>query len=494
MAGDTSAAQGSLLAILREPVLRESREKLAASWRSLPERFRAKPQMFGRQGNCCGATLGVMPRCDFACTGCYLGTEANHVPPLPVEAIKAQMRALRPLLGHNGNLQLTDGEVTLRSEDDLVELVRYAGEVGHVPMLMTHGDSLRRRPGLLERLMERGGLREIGIHVDTTMRGRTGAAYKHARREEDLNPLREEFAQRIRDARRTTGRPLVAATTMTVTRDSLEGVASAVRCVVRNADAFKMISFQPVAQVGRTVPGLGSGVGVEELWREAARGLHGPASDVSHLLRGQMWLGHEACNRYVHGVALFDEGRDPVFHPLWLEGEERDERAILGYLDRWGGASFRRDTPAQARARLLALIARDPVFWAGRVVPYLWGQVRRMAPQGPLTLLLRLLRGSARAHHFNVVSHHFMSREEILTPQGRERLDLCVFRVPVGDKLVSMCEVNALGWRDRFYHEIMAGAEPGKSLASPSTPLTPTGRASGVALAEAQPSRSEVRP
>ena len=162
----------SLLRIVREPVLRESRDKLQASWQSLPERFRTKQQMFGKQGNCCGATIGALPRCDFACTGCYLGEGANHVPPLSVDTIKAQMRALRPLLGNNGNLQITDGEVTLRDEDELVELLRYADEVGHVPMLMTHGDSFRRRPGLLERLMERGGLRELSIHVDTTMRGR----------------------------------------------------------------------------------------------------------------------------------------------------------------------------------------------------------------------------------------------------------------------------------------------------------------------------------
>jgi hypothetical protein len=479
-----AGTQGSLWTIVKEPVLRESREKLRASWQSLPERFRTKQQMFGRQGNCCGATLGVLPRCDFACTGCYLGEEANHVPPRPVEAIKAQMRALRPLLGNNGNLQLTDGEVTLRDEGELALLLRYADELGHVPMLMTHGDSFRRRPGLLERLMERGGLREVSIHVDTTMRGRVGAAYKQAAREEELNPLREEFAQIIRDARKTTGRPLVAATTMTISRENLEGVPAAVRCLVKNADAFKMLSFQPIAQVGRTVSGLGGGVDVEELWRQAAKGLDGPASDVSHLLRGQMWLGHEACNRYVHGYALSEDGRDPVFHPLWLEGEPRDESAILGYLERYGGASFRRDSPAEVLTRLFAMIARDPGFWAGRVVPYFWSLARRMAPASPLGLALRLLQGRARSHHFNIVSHHFMSREEIETAEGRERLDLCVFRVPVGDKLVSMCEVNALGVRDRFYEDIRAGMEPGKSQASLSTPFAATGRASGVIRAE----------
>jgi rSAM/selenodomain-associated transferase 2 len=455
MSGTTS----SFLGILGEPVLRETRERLAASWESLPERFRTKQQMFGRQGNCCGATLGVQPRCDFACTGCYLGEEANRVPPLPVPAIKAQMRALRPLLGNNGNLQLTDGEVTLRDEDELVELLRYADEVGHLPMLMTHGDSFRRRPGLLERLMERGGLREVGIHVDTTMRGRAGAAYSSAAREEELNPLREEFAQIIRDARRKTGLPLVAATTLTIDRDNLEGVPAAVRCVVKNADAFKMISFQPMAQVGRTASGLGGGVEVEELWRQIAKGLDGPASDVACLLRGQMWLGHAECNRYVHGFALFEGGRAPTFHPLWLEGEVRDERAILGYLERYGGASFRRDTRAQAFARLLAMVGRAPRFWLGTVLPFLCDQAKRMAPGGPFGLGARLASGRARLHHFNIVSHHFMSRDELLTPRGRERLGLCVFRLAVGDRLVSMCEVNALGVRDRFYEQLRAGGK-----------------------------------
>jgi len=460
--------------ILREPVLAESRELLRASWESLPAPYRTPQQMFGRQGNCCGATLGAMPRCDFACRGCYLGEEANHVPAESVEAIKAQMRALRPLLGNGGNLQLTDGEVTLRPEEELFELLRYADGLGLVPMLMTHGDSFRRRPGLLERLMEQGGLREISIHVDTTMRGRKG--YQGALREEELNPLREEFADIIRTARKRTGRPLVAATTLTVTRDNLGGVADAVRTVSRNADAFKMISFQPIAQVGRTEEGLGGGVGVEELWQETARGLAGPAQDVRFLLRGQMWLGHSACNRYVHGFMLDRRDGAPVFHPLRLEGEARDERAIAGYLRRFGGGTFRRDTPFEARTRLAAMLVRAPLFWAGTVLPYFWGQLERMAPERPMALLGQIVRGEARVHHFNIVSHHFMSREEILSPLGRERLDMCVFRLPVDGQLVSMCEVNALGIRDRYYERIRGGREAGPAVFAGQTETRPLGR------------------
>jgi hypothetical protein len=48
-----------------------------------------------------------------------------------------------------------------------------------------------------------------------------------------------------------------------------------------------------------------------------------------------------------------------------------------------------------------------------------------------------------------------MSAAELATPAGRERAGLCVFQVPIGDRLVSMCEVNALGIRDRYYEQAL---------------------------------------
>ncbi len=68
---------------------------------------------------------------------------------------------------------------------------------------MTHGDTFRRRPGFLERLMREGGLTEVSIHVDITQRGRLG--YKDTANEATLMPLREEFAAMIRSARRQRG-------------------------------------------------------------------------------------------------------------------------------------------------------------------------------------------------------------------------------------------------------------------------------------------------
>jgi hypothetical protein len=447
--------------ILREPVLRETRENLARSWARLPAKFQTDRQMYGRQGNGCGATIGAMPRCDFACRGCYLGEDANTTPAQPVEEIKRQMRLLRPLLGNAGNLQLTDGEITLRPEHELIELIRYANELGLVPMVMTHGDSFRRRPGLLERLIVEGGLAEVSIHVDTTQRGRKGAAYKYALTEAELNPLRDEFAEMIRAAKRSTGRLLRCATTMTVTRENLSGVADVVRWLSYNADAFRLISFQPVAQVGRTEDGLGGGVSVEEVWAEVARGLDGLAGAAERLARGEKWLGHPGCNRFVHGVVSRRVGETPRFHPVREEGDPVDARVVDEFLRRFGGLSFRRDSRLEIVTRMIALLLRAPLFAARHAVPYALHWLRRLRPGHPGRALIDLVTRRLRINGLLFISHHFMSKAEIETADGQERLNLCVFKLVMGETATSMCEVNALGGRDRYYATLERQARRG---------------------------------
>lgn len=54
--------------------------------------------------------------------------------------------------------------------------------------------------------------------------------------------------------------------------------------------------------------------------------------------------------------------------------------------------------------------------------------------------------------------HQYLGRQYAgcgaTTPLGQERFHLCVVQVPIGDQPVSMCEVNALGVRDRYYTAI----------------------------------------
>src|SRR6516162_8365261 len=247
----------------------EVRAALASARARLPESSRGPTQFLGRQYAGCGATIGAMPKCDFSCAGCYLSADANRARPRPLSEIRDQLHQIRAWLGPAGNVQITDGEVSLREEAELIEIIAYARAIGLVPMLMSHGETFRRRPGLLERLMERGGLTELSIHIDTTQRGRRDH-YAQGRSEADLDGLRSEFANLIRTARSRTGRRLEGGSTVTVTGQNLEGVSGIVRWFLANADAFKMLSFQPLAQVGRTDPSL-KGVDSDELWHHIAQ-------------------------------------------------------------------------------------------------------------------------------------------------------------------------------------------------------------------------------
>jgi hypothetical protein len=410
----------------------EVRAALAAAWQRVPESFRGPTQFMGRQYVGCGATIGVMPKCDFSCTGCYLNVDANRARSAPLSEIKEQLQQIRAWLGPCGNVQLTDGEVSLRNESELVEIIAYARALGLVPMLMSHGETFRRRPGLLERLMQQGGLTEVSIHVDTTQRGRRDG-YRAAQTEAELDRLRAEFADLIRTARARTGLRLEAASTVTVTRDNLSGIPGIVRWFLSNADAFKIVSFQPLADVGRTDRSL-RGVAPDELWLRIAEGTGDPA-----IQRGEGWLGHPACSRFVQGLAV--RRRDGVaFVPLYRRDRMDEMQTLNELLERLGGGSFRLDNRTRAWRRAGRIAFRHGGFLVRRLLPYFARLLRRA--------------GSIKANYFCIVSHHFMSAAEMKTSLGQQRLDACAFRVPINGRLESMCAVNASGLRETYYRQL----------------------------------------
>src|SRR5690242_18852836 len=92
-----------------DPVTAEKRALLAERWAALDPTLRLPGQGLGRKATGCGATMGIQPRCDFACTCCYLGSDANRIPALPVEAVLEQLDRLRAWLGPKSNVQITDG-------------------------------------------------------------------------------------------------------------------------------------------------------------------------------------------------------------------------------------------------------------------------------------------------------------------------------------------------------------------------------------------------
>jgi MoaA/NifB/PqqE/SkfB family radical SAM enzyme len=439
------------LRLLKEPVPDEKKRLMRARWHALDARWRTGGQGLGQQATGCGATIGVHPRCDFACTGCYLGVGANQVRPSELEEIFRQLDGLRVWLGPKGNVQITDGEVTLLPVEDLVTILRYARRLGLIPMLMTHGDTFRRRRGLLERLMIQGGLTELSIHIDTTQQGRVG--YRNPASEAALEPLRKEFADMIRAARRTTRLPLRAATTVTLTRDNLADVGHVVNWCLSNRDAFGMLSFQPVAQVGRTLQGL-PGVTVTEVWSEIEDAL----ADYGLRPSGPRALlfGHPDCNRVEPLVVYERVGSTPRILPIVREGHEEDAAMMRAFFVRgFGGINFRDDTAVERVCRTAGVFVMDPGWIVGPLRRWV---LERLAELGTSATHVAwdVLRRNVRIDGFCIVSHHFMNPTELATPLGQERLSACSFRVPVGEEMVPMCRVNAGGLRDDMYAERIA--------------------------------------
>jgi hypothetical protein len=134
-----------------------------------------------------------------------------------------------------------------------------------------------------------------------------------------------------------------------------------------------------------------------------------------------------------------------VLSPPPPPDDRRDRAAVGAWLTHFGGLTWRLDTPAVGLARLAGVLAAAPGLLLWQIAPLLLRYPARLDPRPWRSWF----RGRARIEYLNIVSHHFMGRTELAT--GRERLALCVFKAPVGDRLVWMCELNALGLRDQYY-------------------------------------------
>lgn len=417
------------------------RQRLSALQRrlmDLPGEARDAPhQWLGHMSPGCTATHGVHEACDFSCTACYLGPEANRTQPLGFDEVCAQLDAIRDYTGPGGNVQITSGEVTLLDAETLGRIVAYARSIGLDPMVMSHGQRFEQDPAYLERLMREAGLQKVGIHIDSSQRGRTGT--DRETRESDLMGVRERMGNLVRGVRATTGKPLYAAHTFTVTADNLDEVADVVRWTAHNADAFRMISLQPTADVGRTRTARQTGR-IDEVWQRVCEGLGTPVNPHTFT------FGHPDCNRVALAfVCRF--GDQMRVMEVRREGSAVDDAFLAQLIDGgFRGYSPDGSSPLQSMVKVLQLIAESP--------RHLW--------QWPSYILYRLVQDRDWTLRFAaavlrgepwsvaplvVVVHRFMDEGELGTEAGRARLDACAFKVPVDGSMVSMCELNATGLR-----------------------------------------------
>ncbi len=480
----------------------EKRTLLAAKWAELPPELQTDWQVVGRQLTHCGYTMGAA-YCSFGCTHCYLPRNANKTPLPSLAEMKEQIDANRRLVGANGGLQITGGDVVdaywrAGQPDELVEIVRYANQVGVLPMLMTHGQVLLENPEFLERLVAVGGLRKLSLHIDMTQAGRPGFPIAELSRESDLNPLRQQFVELIHQTRQRTGKFLTGAHTVTVSQANLDSIGDIVTWLAadrRRCNAIRILSFQPEAAVGRTRirPPLNgrkstgpetadttevnaetscspetadtTAVDAETSWARvcAAAGMDLP--------RDNFWFGHSACSNMTTLLLLYPEGR-----AINLMKTDPPSRAFWGYVLRsFGGIGSRSGDPFEANIRRLGLVLRHPgiVLRALTYAHHLmkshdlsWRRLLALARQPPGVLTVAL--------------HNFMSEEEIAEPRSAEviqRLHTCAFRGAVlrnGEwEAVPMCTMNAVE-REQLYEIQIAATAPTTASPASATPTAPT--------------------
>ena len=447
---------------LWQPIPKDKRELLRQRWHELPTELQKPWQVVGRQMTQCGYTLGPA-YCSFGCSHCYLPANVNRAPLPTLEEMKEQIDANRRLLGHGGNLQITGGDVIdayfrAGKPDELVEVVRYAGLAGVVPMVMTHGQKLLEHPDFLDRLVLEGGLRKLAIHIDVTQAGRPGFPKREIRSEAELHPLRQAFVDLILDCRRRTGVRFSAAHTLTITEQNLDQVGEVLTWLTAHPDrlqAFRMVSFQPGAQVGRTrAHGAGRPATPEACWGEIESFIGSTAG------RDNLWFGDPECSHMTTLLVLFPEGRI-------LDAIPPDERTreLWGRIyDVFGGVGGRGADHLDANLRRFALWVRRPGILA-QVISYLRYRSRQEG-LGLTRLVARAARGQVGA--LNIVQHNFMDEADVQSddPQVQRRLQACAFRGAVKDgeswKAVPMCSINS-GDRAQIYAQQIESLSPQRS-------------------------------
>ena len=210
-----------------------------------------------RRSSSAGSTPAAAPRSASCRAATSRAAAATSAPTptacgrVPVAEVKAQMRPLRAWLGPAGNLQLTDGEVTLRPEAELVELHRPRARDRARP---DAHDARRDLPAKARsaRAPDERRRADARSRSTSTRRCAAGATAMRRRRARPTSiRLRDEFADMIRTARRRTGRRLEAASTVTVTRENLDGVPGIVRFVPAQRRRLQDGEL-PAARGGRT--------------------------------------------------------------------------------------------------------------------------------------------------------------------------------------------------------------------------------------------------
>ena len=170
--------------------------------------------------------LEITTRCNITCKGCYRDSRKDGHKSL--DEIRDELEVFAKLRKSDG-MSLAGGDPLVHP--DIVAITKMVRDMGWKPLLNTNGRALT--PELLRQLKDAGAA-SFTFHIDTTQ---TRSDFE-AKTEEELNALREKFADMIAEVGGMT-----CGYNITVTRTNLHEVPTLIRWAEANAHKVNSIHF-----------------------------------------------------------------------------------------------------------------------------------------------------------------------------------------------------------------------------------------------------------
>jgi len=363
-------------------------------------------QVLGRLHTIGCVAVEITQKCNLDCTLCYLSEHSQQVADIPIEEIFKRLDAVLEHYGPGTHVQITGGDPTLRKHSELIEIVRYANQLGLYTALFTNGISATRK--LLSQLAN-VGLRDVAFHVDNTQRRDNGET------EDALNSIREEYLQRVE------GLGLMVIFNTTVHKGNFHEVPELVDFFRRHTDKIGLVSFQLQADTGRgELRKRDIVISRETVQQQIETGTN------KALPWEALQVGHRDCHSYLPTIVVNGNIFPLVPNAQFFSDFVRDFQHISWDRQQslsslvWGFSK--------------ALVTR-PRWWARSI---------KHGLSLTFSVLPDLIKARGKITKLTFFVQNFMDASELV----QERVDACSFMVMTNDGPVSMCQHNAK--RDDF--------------------------------------------
>lgn len=380
---------------------KDRRESALASASERMGKLFTPNQVLGRIHAIGCVAVEITQKCNLDCTLCYLSEHSQSVKDIPIQEIYRRLDQVFEHYGKGTHVQITGGDPTLRKHTELIEIVRYARDLGLYPALFTNGIAASRE--LLTKLAE-VGLCDVAFHVDTTQRR------KESDTEISLNDIRKEYIQRA------SGLGLHVMFNTTVHRGNFDELPKLVKFFRANASEVGLVSFQLQAETGRGEWGSRDFVINQSTVRNQI-----DSGSSKTLPWDAIQVGHTDCHSYLPTLVTNDNIYPLVYTKEFFSKFIEDFKTI-----RWD----RLEKRSVILKQFLCVLLKRPRWWI-RGIAYLYMQFKQMGAD--------IFRAKGNVHPLTFFIQNFMDANDL----NEERVHACSFMVMTAQGPVSMCEHNA---------------------------------------------------